>query len=71
MKADIDFNTGTIMLICSKCRRKHPMRIAEIGTNVWIGCKCTSVVSWEGDLSWVTCYSNPYHWDAAAPVTRS
>jgi hypothetical protein len=68
MKADIDFDNGTITLICSKCRRKYPRRIAEIGSGVRIKCKCNSVVSWQGDLSWVTYYANPYHWDATTPL---
>ena len=62
VKADIDFDNGTITLICSRCRRKYPKRIADIGSGVRIRCKCNSVVSWQGDLSWVTCYANPYHW---------
>jgi len=72
MQADIDFDNGTITLICSKCRRKYPKRIAEIGSGVRIKCKCNSVVSWRGDLSWVTCYANPYHWDATTslPATK-
>ena len=72
MQADIDFDNGTITLICSKCRRKYPRRIAEIGSGVRIKCKCNSVVSWQGDLSWVTCYANPYHWDATTslPATK-
>jgi hypothetical protein len=69
MKADIDFDNGTITLICSRCRRKYPKRIADIGSGVRIRCKCNSVVSWQGDLSWVTCYANPYHWDATTPVS--
>ena len=63
MKADIDFENGTITLICSKCRQKFPRRIAQIGSSIRIRCKCNSVVSWQGDLSWVTCCANPYHWN--------
>jgi hypothetical protein len=71
VKADIDFENGIVTLICSKCRRKYPRRIAEIGSSIRIRCKCNSVVPWQGDLSWVTCYANPYHWDAETPLSLS
>jgi len=65
MKADIDFDDGTITLVCSKCRRKYLKRIADTKFGVQIKCKCKSVISWQGDLTWVSCYARPYQWDGA------
>jgi hypothetical protein len=66
MKAHIDFDAGTITLVCSKCRRKYSKRIADTKSDIQIQCKCKNVISWEGDLTWVTCYARPYQWNGAA-----
>jgi len=66
MKADIDFENGTITLVCSKCRRKHLKQIADTKLGLQIKCKCKIVISWQGDLTWVTCYARPYQWNGAA-----
>ena len=52
MKADIDFENGTITLVCSKCRRKHLKQIADTKLGLQIECKCKNVISWQGDLTW-------------------
>jgi len=67
MKASVDFDHGTVTLVCSKCRRKHVKRIAETRTGLRLRCKCASVLSWQGDLNWVACCARPYQWDGAAP----
>ena len=66
MKADIDFENGTITLVCSKCRRKHLKQIADTKLGLQIKCECKNVISWQGDLTWVTCYARPYQWSGAA-----
>ena len=60
MNANIDFENGTITLVCSKCRRKHLKQIADTKLGLQIKCKCKNVISWQGDLTWVTCYARPY-----------
>jgi hypothetical protein len=70
MKGDIDFNNGIIILVCSKCRRRYPKRIADTKTGFRFKCKCKSVISWQADLSWVTCYARPYQWDGAASLPQ-
>jgi hypothetical protein len=60
MKADIDFNNGTITLVCSKCRRKYVKQIDETKSGLNIKCQCNGVISWVGDLTWVRCYARPY-----------
>jgi hypothetical protein len=70
MKADIDFENGTITLVCSKCRRKYPKRISEIGSGLRVRCKCKAIITWRGDLSWVSCCARRYQWDAATVSLR-
>ena len=60
MNANIDFENGTITLVCSKCRRKHLKQIADTKLGLQIECECKNVISWQGDLTWVTCYASPY-----------
>ncbi len=57
MKADIDFNNGTITLVCSKCRRKYVKQIDETKSGLNIKCQCNGVISWGGrsDLGTVLC----------------
>jgi len=73
MKANIDFENGTITLVCSKCRRKHLKQIADTKLGLQIQCKCKNVISWQGDLTWVSCYARPYQWNGAAfsPLQRA
>jgi hypothetical protein len=54
MEADIDFNDGTITLVCSKCGRKYLNQIADTKFGIQIRCECKSVISWRDDLTWVT-----------------
>ena len=63
MNANIDFENGTITLVCSKCRRKHLKQIADTKLGLQIQCKCKNVISWQGDLTWVSCYARPYQWN--------
>ena len=67
MNADINFNDGTIILVCPRCRRKHPKRIEETKTALRVACRCGNVVSWEGDLTWVRCYAQPYGITTSSP----
>jgi|SoiMetStandDraft_2_1073263.scaffolds.fasta_scaffold878630_1 DNA-directed RNA polymerase subunit RPC12/RpoP len=60
MEADIDFNDGTITLVCSKCGRKYLNQIADTKFGIQIRCECKSVISWRDDLSGVTGYAQSY-----------
>jgi hypothetical protein len=65
MEADIDFNDGTIRLVCSKCGRKYLNQIADTKFGIQISCECKSVISWRDDLTWVTGYARSYQRNGA------
>src|SRR5258705_13284827 len=65
MEADIDFNDGTITLVCSKCGRKYLNQIADTRFGIQISCECKSVISWRDDLTWVTGYARSYQRNGA------
>ena len=69
MKANIDFENGTITLVCSKCRRKHLKQIADTKLGLEIKCECKNVISWQGDLTWVSC--TPDHINGTAQLSLS